>query len=67
MSAGVPLFFTVSACVPPASKFTIPFLGNNIAVSTNPEGVVRLQAGVERSETPAIVVILYMNPERVTE
>jgi hypothetical protein len=33
----------------------------------NPEGVVISQAGVERSKTPAIVAILYMNPERVTE
>ena len=41
--------------------------GKNIAVGINPEGVVRLQAGVERSKTPAIVAILYMNPERVTE
>ena len=43
------------------------YFGNNIAVGMNPEGVVISQAGVERSETPAIVAILYMNPERVAE
>ena len=41
--------------------------GNKIAVSINPEGVVISQAGVERSKTPAIVAILYMNPEGVAE
>ena len=45
----------------------IILFGNNIAVGINPEGVVISQAGVERSKTPAIVAILYMNPERVTE
>ncbi len=45
----------------------IIIFGKNIAIGINPEGVVRLQAGVECSETPAIVVFLYMNPERVTE
>ena len=41
--------------------------GKNIAIGINPEGVVISQAGVERSKTPAIVAILYMNPERVAE
>ena len=40
---------------------------NDIAVGINPEGEVISQAGVERSKTPAIVAILYMNHERVTE